>query len=133
MSERESDLKSFPNESVSSTYDAPNDHVSQFAVEREISSNNHTVQGDLERSLARARLENCQAELDRKDDICQQQAMKIAELNQTVEELKSELREITSYASEHTVEQTLSLRYSQMLKWAFFVVNFLEKVPYFSS
>ena len=131
MSERESDLKSFPNESISSTYDGPN--VAQSAVESAIPGIDHTVQEDSAGNFARLielvyshaaalelksqeitsltkRLANCEVELDKKDEICQEQAIKIVELNQIVEDLKSQLDE-TSYALEPITEQMLSLRY----------------------
>ena len=140
MSGRESDLASFANESISTTYEGPNTQTDNSAIERKTPSSgiNHTVQGDtagdfarvietlVQRHMAaldfkseeiidlRVKLANSeaeyQAELDKKDEICQQQAIKITELNLTVEELKSELKQMRSNASEYKIEHKLCLR-----------------------
>ena len=140
MSERESDLASFANESISTTYEGPNTQTDKLADERKTQtpSMNHAVQGDTAGDFARVieslvkqhmaaldskseeiinlrvRLANSeaeyQAELDKKDEICQQQAIKITELNETIEDLKSELQKNRSNASESKVEHKLCLR-----------------------
>ena len=42
----------------------------------------------------RVSLSHCQSDLDRKDDICQQQALKISDLNQTIERYEAESSEM---------------------------------------
>jgi len=140
MSERESDLKSFPNESVSSTYEGPNRPPDEPTTKSEIAQTNmqslsqgipvdqfnfkDTMQSLMQQYLnavdsksdeviqLRVSLSNFQAELDRKDDICQQQALKISDLNKIIDDLKSELESLKKEVIDKKTVSSIKMRYA---------------------